>query len=441
MQSSIWASEIQNLDSIEQIIDQYSETSEIPAMISQAFLRLQLSMLPRLKQIFINHRSENEAFAFLANNFPTQSVESTNWTDLRSGIKNLRLAMQLALPYHQPPEPEDTDLQVRVSRSLIRVLQEETLVERVQSSRNKLTGQYGFPFPQCTFRDDKRLTEHHYSIDVFGRVNEGVILPDLLLAISPTRDIPELTGFACTDPIFGLPAVWISQSLEREARNSGLIVLSPLAVLLAHIERVTEQSYHLFFSSEILSDLIERNNDLATTYLSFPKRVLLDVFRNLLRSNISIAAFDDMLKRLKFIQRNAPPEVKENSDYLFVNLRMFYPPPVIQTAANEGKLDALVFTENTANLIMALLDVEDSQIYVSRNREILVREMAKLYLEVQQLEPVFICPDYAVPPLIRAFHRAGLRFPLLMASEIPAHVQLRIVAPPLEIAMTESEDT
>ena len=112
---------------------------------------------------------------------------------------------------------------------------------------------------------------------------------------------------------------------------------------------------------------------------------------------------------------------------------MAYPPRPVTKQFNTGKLNAITFTEQTSNAIMNLLDVEENNIYLPGHSQQIVRAIAQHYLQVRSKSPVVICPDFSLPPLLRQFDRNGLALPLVMASEIPSHIQIDLCIEPIQL--------
>jgi hypothetical protein len=123
------------------------------------------------------------------------------------------------------------------------------------------------------------------------------------------------------------------------------------------------------------------------------------------------------------IQRLAPDDMKDNADYLYVQLRQFFPPePLLQTF-KEGKILCLTFSKESENQMMDNLEIEEELIYLPDPQSI-VRAISEHYLPLRSQSPFILCPDFVVPALLRQFERNSLSIPLVMQSEIPEHITI-----------------
>ena len=59
--------------------------------------------------------------------------------------------------------------------------------------------------------------------------------PNMLLAMDPGTADGKLRGIEVTEPVFGLPAVWISMSDRENAEIMGYTVVEAPTVLTTHL--------------------------------------------------------------------------------------------------------------------------------------------------------------------------------------------------------------
>ena len=404
---------------------QHGKEATLPNLMQENFLGIQQQLLPNLHHIFTKYQHVHSTFPLLAQKFPIEPILVTTWGELELAITNLIAAIFLATPYYEampkPKEPEP--IEVIVGKHLLPLIQQPTLIPRMDEVRKKLMQRFGFPFPKITFRDDQTLQPHHYQIVINGIEYKGTVLATQQLAISTKGDFPNIQGIECTDPIFGLPSKWINSIFADLARKQSCIVLSPIGVIVAHLERLLRQRYADFFTSKELSRLVKKEHDLASVYLSIPKYSLIQIFRTCVRSQIPLTNFSLMLTRLLEIRDLAPEGMTENADYLYVQLRQYFPPEPLTTALKEGKIICLAFSEKASNALLASLEIEEELIYLS-SAQSTVRTISEYYLPVRNQSPFVLCPDFIVPALLRQFERNALSVPLVMLSEIPEHISI-----------------
>lgn len=423
--NSVWSDELQSLHNMLDLAKQHAAETTLPNLMQENFLGMQQHLLPNLHHIFQKYEQSNSSFALLAQKFPSTPVLVSTWGDLERALLNLIAAIFLATPYYEavPTPNKPHPIEVIVGKQLLPLIKQPTLIPRMEEVRKKLVEKFGFPFPKITFRDDQSFQPHHYQIIINGIEYKGTILATQQLAISTNGDFPNIQGIECTDPIFGLPSKWINSIFSDLARKQSCIVLSPMGVIVAHLERLLRQRYAYFFTSDELAKLIKKEHDLASVYLTITKNSLIQLFRACVRSQMPLIDFSLILSKLLDIQKLAPDDMKENADYLYVQLRQLFPPePLIQTF-KEGKILVLTFSKESENKMMSNLEIEEELIYLPDPQSI-VRSISEHYLPLRTQSPFILCPDFVVPALLRQFERNALSIPLVMQSEIPEHIMI-----------------
>ncbi|MCK9512068.1 MAG: flagellar biosynthesis protein FlhA [Pigmentiphaga sp.] len=131
---------------------------------------------------------------------------------------------------------------------LVDTSQQGDLLQRIRSLRKKFAQDVGFLPPVVHIRDNLELKPTEYRILLAGvEVGRGEAMPGLWLAIDPGGVTEALDGVATTDPAFGLPAVWIEESLRDRAQMAGYTVVDPGTVAATHLNHLLHR-----YSSELL---------------------------------------------------------------------------------------------------------------------------------------------------------------------------------------------
>ena len=165
----------------------------------------------------------------------------------RGNAQRQAVEMEARQEKERPEErPEDylrVDLlEVQVGYQLVPLVdakQGGDLIERIVQIRKVAALEMGFIAPQVRVRDSTELGPSEYQIRVKGNlVAKGELQPKNLLAINPGFAEGAIEGSEATDPVFGLPAVWIAASLREKAELLGYNVVEPVAVLATHLTEV-----------------------------------------------------------------------------------------------------------------------------------------------------------------------------------------------------------
>ncbi|MDY0419710.1 flagellar biosynthesis protein FlhA [Enterobacter sp. 170198] len=192
---------------------------------------------------------------------------------------------------------EDT-LGLEVGYRLIPMVDHEQqgqLLTRVRGIRKKFAQQMGFLPPAVHIRDNLDLAPTHYRILLKGvNIGSGEVQPERWMAINPGCAEGEVPGTPCTEPTFGLPALWIDEVHRELAQTLGYTVVDPSSVVATHLNHlIATHTEELFGRQEAqqLLDQITKNSpklveDLIPAVISLT--TLHKVLQNLLAERVPI---------------------------------------------------------------------------------------------------------------------------------------------------------
>jgi flagellar biosynthesis protein FlhA len=170
------------------------------------------------------------------------------------------------------------------------------LMKRIAGIRKQLAADLGFVLPPVRVTDNVSLRAREYTIAVKGaEIARFELPPGVELAIPPARPgVATVEGTATREPAFGIPAVWVPQTVAEKARSAGYTVVDPLSVLGTHLgESARRHAWELFSrqdAKKVLDRVSESNpkaiEDLVPKLL--PLAGVQKVFQNLLRERVSI---------------------------------------------------------------------------------------------------------------------------------------------------------
>lgn len=113
------------------------------------------------------------------------------------------------------------------------------LLKRIKGLRKKFAQEVGFLTPAVHIRDNLELRPSGYRITLKGvEIADGESNHGQFLAIDPGMVTGQLPGQTTTDPAFGLPAVWIDNSLRDQAQSLGYTVVDASTVIATHLNHV-----------------------------------------------------------------------------------------------------------------------------------------------------------------------------------------------------------
>jgi flagellar biosynthesis protein FlhA len=132
------------------------------------------------------------------------------------------------------------------------------LSERIASLRSQQEKASGFSFPAVVFHDGSHLGDNDYEVALFGsRHAQAKLYPEQTLAIRSSPTATPLPGPEIRDPAFGLPAVWIDETLRDRAQDGGYTLVDPITVLITHLGEVLRSEAPLLLSRAEVVSLLE----------------------------------------------------------------------------------------------------------------------------------------------------------------------------------------
>jgi flagellar biosynthesis protein FlhA len=126
---------------------------------------------------------------------------------------------------------------------LINDIKGHRITDQIKALRRQLAQEMGFVMSSVRILDNMQLGANEYCIRVKEvDAGRGELFPGSLLVMDPKGAPIDLPGTHTTEPAFGLPATWISQTLREEASFRGLTVVDPGTVLTTHLTEVLKNN-------------------------------------------------------------------------------------------------------------------------------------------------------------------------------------------------------
>jgi flagellar biosynthesis protein FlhA len=180
---------------------------------------------------------------------------------------------------------------------------EPRLDDQVRALRRQMATDYGFVLPAVRIIDNLALKPNEYVISIKEtEAARGEIRLDRLLAITAGGEDIGLPGEPTTEPVFGLPAVWIGRELREEAAFRGLTVVDAGTIITTHLTELVKDSIaDLLSYTEVQKLLNEVHSDAAKLVGDIiPSRMSISgvqrVLQNLLAEGVSIRDIPTILE-------------------------------------------------------------------------------------------------------------------------------------------------
>jgi flagellar biosynthesis protein FlhA len=172
-----------------------------------------------------------------------------------------------------------------------------TIFDRIGALRRQFAQQLGIVIPLVRLRDDLNLEPNAYEIRLSEvPVAKGFLEPDMFLAMDSGVVQQKIDGIKTTEPVYGLPALWITAAKKEAAELSGYTVIDPESVFITHLSETLKKHADEMLTREdvqLLIDRLRKNQpslvgEVVGTEGEISTGVLQRVLRNLLRSGIPV---------------------------------------------------------------------------------------------------------------------------------------------------------
>jgi flagellar biosynthesis protein FlhA len=132
------------------------------------------------------------------------------------------------------------------------------LVERIGLIRRQIAGELGLIVPTVRIRDDLVLDQNAYVIKLRGsEIARGTVDPAKMLCMDPNGGDIAVSGIPTTEPVFGLPASWISVAERERAESLGYTVVDAASVLATHLAETIRRHAHEILGRPETNQLLE----------------------------------------------------------------------------------------------------------------------------------------------------------------------------------------
>ncbi len=198
-------------------------------------------------------------------------------------------------------------ISIEVGYRLIPLVQDrdQGLIAQITGIRREFARSLGIVVPPVRVKDNLQLDPSTYRILISDHeVARGSVMIDHFLALDPGIAEGTITGRDTVDPVFGLPAKWITAAHRAEAEFLNFTVIDAPSVLITHLKEVLRQTAHELLTLDDVRELTDGLKGRAPTTVEelTPNLLTLaqihQVLRRLLREGISIRGLQAIYEAL-----------------------------------------------------------------------------------------------------------------------------------------------
>ncbi|MGE5613903.1 MAG: flagellar biosynthesis protein FlhA [Bacillota bacterium] len=294
------------------------------------------------------------------------------------------------------------------------------LLDRVVMIRRQLALEMGMIVPVIRLRDNIQLAPNEYRIKIKGvEAAGGELMLDHFLAMNPGTVEEEIDGIKTTEPAFGLPAIWITESQRDRAEMLGYTVVDSPSVIATHLTEIIKKHAHeLMGRQEVqtLLDNVKQNYPVIIEEL-IPKLMTVGevqkVLANLLKEGVSIR---DMVTILETLADYAP--LTHDADLLTEYVRQALGRAISRKYFTNGTSSVITLDPKLEQTILDSVQKTETGSYVALEPGLTNTILANLSKQIQKLVQLGQQPIVLASPVVR------LHFKRIAEQAIPGIVVL-----------------
>jgi flagellar biosynthesis protein FlhA len=197
-------------------------------------------------------------------------------------------------------------IRLELGYGLLELVQPEKggrLAEQIKNLRNQMHQTLGVLIPSIRIQDSIQLQQNQYQILIKDiEIASGEVYPRQLLVMSSKGNPITLKGELTREPTFGLPSMWIAETMRGEAERQNLTIVEPSVVLITHLNETLKDNITDLLTygqvQEMLDDLTDSYKKLLSDIIPSHMNItgIQRVLQNLVAERISIRDFQTILE-------------------------------------------------------------------------------------------------------------------------------------------------
>ncbi|AUS96343.1 flagellar biosynthesis protein FlhA [Clostridium thermosuccinogenes] len=281
------------------------------------------------------------------------------------------------------------------------------LLDRVVMIRRQLALELGMIVPVIRLRDNIQLNPNQYIIKIKGvEVAGGEVMSDHFMAMNPGTVEEEINGIKTTEPAFGLPAIWITESQRDKAEMYGYTVVDTPSIIATHLTEVIKKYAHELTGRQEVQKIIDavKENYPAIVEELVPKIMTIGeiqkVLANLLKEGVSIR---DMVTILETLADYAP--VTHDTDMLTEYVRQALGRAISKKFFSDNNANVITLDPNLEQVIMDSLQRTDHGNYLALDPSVSNKILSNLSKQVEKLVRLGQQPIILASPVVRLYFK------------------------------------
>ncbi len=310
------------------------------------------------------------------------------------------------------------------------------LLERVTGVRRNFAQEMGVLIPPIRLRDNLQLGTNEYRFVLKGNpISQGQLMPGHWLAMNATNSKTTLKGIPTVEPVFQLPATWVTDVERKSAEVAGYTVVDAVSVMVTHLSETVRRHCHEILTRQdvqaLLDNLKQTNpavvNELIPAQLTVGQ--VQRILQNLLAEGIAIRNLAGILEKVSDYA-----SITKNPDELSEFARRALGPQITKPyQTDNGGLRAITIDPRLEQQLSQGVRQSASEVALIIEPKIARHVMDALSKMIQQMltaghPPVVLCAPQLRLAFRRFFENTFSDLAVLSYAEVPARVQVQNAA-------------
>jgi len=310
------------------------------------------------------------------------------------------------------------------------------LLERVTGVRRNFATDMGLLIPPIRLRDNLLLNPNEYRFLLKGNpFAQGQLMPGHWLAMNATNSKTSLKGLPTVEPVFQLPATWVTTMERKNAEIAGYTVVDAPSVMVTHLSESIKRHCHEILTRQdvqvLLDNLKQTNpavvNELVPTPLSIGQ--VQRILQNLLAEGISIRNLAGILEKV-----GDHAAFTKNPDELSEHARRALGSQLTKPFQNEnGGIRVITIDPRLEQQLTQSVRQSATEMALIIEPKLARHVVDVLSKFVQQMlsagqQPVILCAPQLRLAFRRFFENTFSNLAVLSYAEVPARMQIQNAA-------------
>ena len=307
------------------------------------------------------------------------------------------------------------------------------LLERITGIRRNFAQEMGIIIPPVRLRDNLQLNANEYRFLLKGnQIAKGELLPGYWLAMNATNSKTVLKGVPTVEPVFQLPATWVTDAERKNAEMSGFTVVDAPSVAVTHLSETIKRNAHEILTRQdvqaLLDNLKQSNatvvNELIPGLLSVGQ--IQRILQNLLAEGISIRNLAGILEKV-----GDYAAVTKNPDELSEHARRALGAQIARPYQQDtGAIKAITLDAKLEQVLAQGVRQSTHEVALTMEPRIARHVIDRLSSLIQQMlangfPPVVLCSPQIRLGFRRFFESTFAELAVLSYAEVPNRVEIQ----------------